>query len=181
MNYLDIWNEHAILREGEVLKVYLDTRKKPTVGIGHLVLKKDNLSLGDTITKEQSRKFFEQDSDIAIKAALIQAKEIGITSDWFIAALISVNFQLGTGWTKKFFTTYPAIVSHDFDKAIANLKRSLWNKQTPVRVNDFIEALERAKDVVNDSIPNDVTAAPIYEEKLNPLQRLAGFFKSLFN
>ena len=145
MSYQAIWEKHAILREGERLTVYLDSLKKPTVGIGHLIRPRDGLKVGDKITKKQSREFFEADSRIATAAALKQAEEIGIMADWFIAALISVNFQLGVAWTRKFKTTYPAIVAHDYDRAIANLRRSAWYRQTPVRVEDFIVALERAK------------------------------------
>lgn len=146
--YLDIWYKHALIREGERLKVYKDSLGKPTVGIGHLVLPEDNLKVGDKITATRSKTFFEKDTVIAEQAALEQAGEIGVTTDKFIAALISVNFQLGTKWTKVFKTTYPLIVKHDFDKAIENLKKSRWYKQTPVRVYDFIKALKHAKETL---------------------------------
>lgn len=143
--YMKIWEEHAILREGKRLTVYKDSLGKPTVGIGHLVLPHDKLKVGDKITEEQARKFFIGDSQIAERAALEQAAEIGVETDDFIAALISVNFQLGIKWTKDFKTTYPAIVAHDFKTAIRNLRKSKWYKQTPVRVEDFIIALNESE------------------------------------
>lgn len=145
MSYISLWKKHAILREGKRLKVYKDSLGFKTVGIGHKVLPEDKLKLGDTITEEQCDLFFDRDTAEAESAALKQAKEIGIKADWFIAALISVNFQLGAGWTKEFKATYPAIVRHDFDVAIENLRQSKWYRQTPVRVEDFIHALEKAK------------------------------------
>lgn len=145
MSYRDMWLEKALLREGERLTVYVDTEGYPTVGIGHKVLPHDKLKVGDRITKERSRALFWEDTKIAEIAALRQAEEIGIKNDGFICALISVNFQLGTNWTKVFKTTYPAIVRGDFDTAINNLRRSKWYRQTPVRVEDFIRSLERAK------------------------------------
>ena len=72
------------------------------------------------------------------------AKEIGIETDDFILALTSVNFQLGTNWTKKFRTSYPNLVKGRWKQAIVGFKGSLWNKQTPVRVKDFVEAIELA-------------------------------------
>lgn len=149
MSYRSLWKKHALLREGEKLTAYLDTVGVATVGIGHKLLVCDKLKVGDKITKERSDAFFKKDSALATIAAKQQAKSIGIESDWFIAALISVNFQLGINWTRVFYGTYPAIVSHDFDKAINNLRRSDWYKQTPVRVEDFIAALERAKSFKN--------------------------------
>ena len=147
MGYMAIWNKHARLREGVRYVVYLDSLKKPTAGIGHLLTaaERKKYKVGASVSKEQVQTWFDQDTKKAERAALKQAKEIGIEADWFIAALISVNFQLGTNWTKKFKTTYPAIVRHDYDTAIRNLRKSRWYRQTPVRVEDFIEALERAK------------------------------------
>jgi hypothetical protein len=88
---------------------------------------------------------------------LEQAAEIGIKENWFIAALISVNFQLGTGWKNEFFTTYPAIVAGNFSLAIENLRSSKWYRQTPVRVEDFIEALRRAKELKSRPLPKTRT------------------------
>lgn len=145
MSYLSIWKKHAILREGKRLDVYKDSLGKLTVGIGHLVTPKDNLKKGDVITEAECQAFFEKDTKAAERAALTQAKEMNVTHDFFIAALISVNFQLGKAWKNKFKTTYPALVSGDYDTAIKNLRGSLWYKQTPVRVEDFIKAIEKLK------------------------------------
>lgn len=157
MSYRDMWLEKALLREGERLTVYVDTEGYPTVGIGHKVLPEEGLKVGDRITKARSRELFWQDTKTAEIAALRQAKEVGIKNDGFICALISVNFQLGTNWTKKFKTTWPAIVRGDFDTAISNLRRSKWYRQTPVRVEDFIRSLERAKMEYDRPLPKTRT------------------------
>ena len=148
MTYLEIWNEHAMLREGKKLFVYLDSVGKPTAGIGHLLTPSENkrYSVDDPVSNELVMRWFKADSAKATVAAKKQAAEMGNESDWFIAALISVNFQLGDKWAKKFIATYPAIVQGDFDKAIKNLYRSKWYRQTPTRVDDFIAALERVRD-----------------------------------
>jgi len=146
--YLKIWNKHARLREGVRHVVYLDSLGKPTAGIGHLLTAHERkvFKVGDPVSDTQVQAWFIADTHEAEQASLKQAAEIGVETDWFIAALISVNFQLGANWIKKFKTTYPAIVNHEYDRAIGNLRRSLWYKQTPVRVEDFIRALERARD-----------------------------------
>lgn len=154
-----LWREHAIKREGLSNVVYLDTLGKKTGGIGHLLTpaEREQYNVGDGITKKQVEQWFEQDSHKARRYAEAQAAEIGITAPWFIVALISVNFQLGGRWTKEFRTTYPAIVRHDFDTAIKNLTKSKWMKQTPVRVEDFIQALEKAKTFKNRPLPKTRT------------------------
>lgn len=139
---MKLWRVHALLREGKRNDVYLDSRSKLTVGIGHLVLKKDNLKFGDIIDDERIDSFFENDSAIALSLAKEQAKEIGIYTPEFIATMISVNFQLGN-FSKVFYGTYPLLVSGDYRQAVQNLKRSLWYKQTPVRVFDLINSIEK--------------------------------------
>ena len=136
--------KHLKLREGERLTVYQDSLGKPTVGVGHLVKTEDNLKIGDQITKTRSDHFLKQDVAKALDAAYKQADELGKHSEDFILALTSVNFQLGTGWTKKFYNTYPKLVSGDFEGAIEGFKKSKWAKQTPVRVNDFVKAIRLA-------------------------------------
>src|SRR5438093_348408 len=87
-------------REGVRTKVYLDSRGKPTVGIGHLVTPADKLKVGDEITDQQVSEFFKKDSAEAVSAAKSQAAKAGISDSNFLVYLASVNFQLGTSWYK---------------------------------------------------------------------------------
>lgn len=159
------FKKHIILREGEVRVnmnhvkrrqysiddigkhiVYEDSLGKPTVGWGHLVLKKDNLKVGDLIDDQRAEEFFKKDSAKALRAAYKQAKELGHGQNKdFIVVLGSVNYQLGTAWPKTFKNTYKALKEKKYDSAILKLRASLWNRQTPVRVQDFIEAIEKLK------------------------------------
>lgn len=139
-----IWKDHAVLREGKKNTVYRDSLGKLTVGIGHLCCPEDRLSLGDRISDIQVDIYFVQDTDKALDKALRQWKEINKLTPAFLAALISVNFQLGD-FAQKFKNSYRLLVEHKFDQAISNLRESLWAKQTPVRVRDFIEAIEALK------------------------------------
>lgn len=132
-----------IKTEGYRNDVYKDTRGFLTVGIGHLVTKKDNLKLGQVITNAQVEKFFKADSDSAFKAAVSQAKELGKYNADMIVALTEVNFQLGPFWRSKFPNTWSLLKSGKKDAVIRNLKNSAWNRQTPVRVQKFAEAIQR--------------------------------------
>lgn len=139
----ELWQEHALRREGYRSRPYKDSLGKMTVGIGHLVKAGEDFHFGKTYPPEQLFKLFDEDSKPALEAALKQAEEIGCTTTHFIVALISVNFQLGTGWNVKFPQTYKALVEGRYDEAIRRLYGSKWFAQTPVRVEDFIEAIKR--------------------------------------
>ena len=58
--------------------------------------------------------------------------------------LISVNFQLGD-FKKKFPTTFNLLKTKKYVEAVDALNKSLWNKQTPVRVKDFVDAIKSLK------------------------------------
>jgi GH24 family phage-related lysozyme (muramidase) len=131
------------LREGRKNVVYLDSLGKPTVGIGHLVVPDDGLNVGDRITDQQVDAFFRQDSATAMSAARSQAAEAGITDSAFIPYLASVNFQLGTGWTRNFTRTWKLIIEGKYQEAAAEVAQSIWAKQTPVRLHDFQDALRK--------------------------------------
>lgn len=137
----DEFLEHLMNREGYRTRVYLDSLGKPTVGVGHLVTPEDNLKVGDVIPESRVLRFLQEDAAKAFDAAKAQAREIGVEDPDFILALGSVNFQLGTGWRRKFPQTWDHISNRRFDQACENLEKSLWNRQTPVRVKDFINAL----------------------------------------
>lgn len=142
---LDIARDRLIKNEGYSNIVYLDSLGKPTVGIGHLVTPFDNLKVGDEITDKQVIEFFNRDIQKAFFHARIQAHELkkGDNPE-FIAALVEVNFQLGTGWRNVFPNTWKALRSGDIATAINNLRKSLWASQTPKRVVNFIDEIEQA-------------------------------------
>lgn len=141
---------HLRKREGYRNVVYRDSLGKPTVGVGHLVKPSDNLKVGDKISDDQVMAFLEKDSSHAFEAAQKQAAELGVTDPRFVIALGSVNYQLGTGWRKKFPSTWAEMKDGNFAKAADKLETSLWNKQTPVRVDDFQKALALAENLKND-------------------------------
>jgi len=135
-----------IEKEGYRQDVYLDTRNLLTVGIGHLVLPRDNLKLGDTVSKQRVDEFFGQDIRAALIAAENQARELSALTDDFVKALIHVNFQLGTGWKDEHRKTWRYLKEGNYQAAAVETKNSAWYNQTPVRANDFSNAILRLRD-----------------------------------
>jgi GH24 family phage-related lysozyme (muramidase) len=130
-----------VLREGCRTTVYPDSRGLPTVGIGHLVVSADNLQLGDVISNDRVNALFAADSAAVLAAAWEQSALAGIASADFIPYLASVNFQLGTEWTQKFPHTWQMIKDGRYAAAADALNGTLWQHQTPVRTQDFQDAL----------------------------------------
>lgn len=133
-----------VLHEGRRNDAYLDSKGILTVGIGHKVLPEDNLRLGDRISDEMVERLFAQDTAKAFAAAKEQALELGKYDAGLIAALTSVNFQLGTAWRGKFTNTWNDLKRGNVAGAISRLQQSEWMKQTPVRVAAFIDSLQGA-------------------------------------
>lgn len=127
-----------VQEEGRRNVVYNDSRGVPTVGIGHRVLASDRLKVGDSIDNARIDQLFTNDISIAFSAAKRQAKEIKKYNADMIARLTSVNFQLGTGWTKKFPNTWTHLREGNSRQAVSNILVSVWAQQTPNRANAFV-------------------------------------------
>lgn len=129
-------------REGKRYDVYLDSVGKPTVGIGHLVLKEDNLKVGDRVTEEQIAIWFNEDIKKALNKAIVQCQELGIHNEEILNIFISANYQLGD-FKKVFNTTFDLIKNKKYAKAILNIATSKWMQQTPIRAGDMISAITK--------------------------------------
>tara|TARA_R110002020_G_scaffold431932_1_gene642006 strand:- start:361 stop:822 length:462 start_codon:yes stop_codon:yes gene_type:complete len=146
--------EHLELKEGNVEYVYLDTLGKPTCGVGHLLTEEECklYKVYENVDKEIRDQWLEEDAKKAWEAAAQQMQDLRIEDPEFIIALGSVNFQLGTRWMDKFPSAYKALSSKDYDEAIKQVStgsgkngQSKWKEQTPVRVKDFVEAIDKLK------------------------------------
>ena len=145
---------HLELREGNVDHVYLDTLGKPTCGVGHLLTKKERslYKVNEKVNKKIRDQWVEEDGQKAWDAAVQQLQDLNIDNLEFIIALGSVNFQLGTRWMNKFPSAYRALADKDYDEAIKQVStgsgkdgQSRWKEQTPVRVEDFVTAIDKLK------------------------------------
>ena len=153
MKYND-YLEHLELREGNEERVYLDSLGKPTCGVGHLLTERERqvYQVGDEVSEEQRTAWLEADAAKAWEAAAQQIEDLGIEQAEFIIVLGSVNFQLGTRWMDKFPSAYKALKNKDYDEAIRQVStgsgkdgQSKWKEQTPVRVEDFVIAIDKLR------------------------------------
>tara|TARA_R110002167_G_scaffold238584_3_gene443740 strand:+ start:90 stop:584 length:495 start_codon:yes stop_codon:yes gene_type:complete len=149
--------KHIELREGSKKEVYLDTLNKPTGGIGHLLTKEEikEYPVGSKLSSEIIDQWFEEDVRKSLAACNSQCTLLGVYDKEFKIALTSVNFQLGTKWYRKFPNAWHCLCHKEYTEAIDELMYynkkekdySLWYKQTPVRVLDFVNAI---KDIIGE-------------------------------
>ena len=140
--------------ECNVDHVYLDSLGKPTCGVGHLLTEQEcrQYDVGERVSQRIRDNWLDQDAQRSWDAAAQQMQELNIRDPEFIIALGSVNFQLGTNWMNKFPSAYRALYDRDYDEAIRQVStgsgrngQSRWMEQTPVRVRDFVEAIDKLK------------------------------------
>lgn len=134
--------EFMLSREGCEYKVYKDSLGKLTGGIGHLILKEDNLKEGDSISDELIDKWFVKDIQTAKNKAIVQCQELDIHNEEILNIFISANYQLGD-FKKVFNTTFDLIKNKKYAKAILNIAISKWMQQTPIRAGDMISAITK--------------------------------------
>tara|TARA_X000001382_G_C3174631_1_gene180668 strand:- start:2229 stop:2726 length:498 start_codon:yes stop_codon:yes gene_type:complete len=149
--------KHIELREGCKKEVYLDTLGKPTGGIGHLLTKKELklYPVGSELSDKVINKWYQEDIEEALDACNSQCILLGLYEKEFKIALTSVNFQLGTKWYRKFPKAWHNLCHEKYQEAIDEImyydkekqEYSLWYKQTPVRVLDFVNAI---KDIIGE-------------------------------
>ena len=94
-----------------------------------------------TVPKETLEAWAQADVKKAYDAGVAQASTLGVSDQNFINALASVNFQSGTSWNTIHTQTWAYMVAKEWEKAASEVQKSLWYKQTPVRVEDFQIAL----------------------------------------
>ncbi len=148
--------EDLKLDEGRDLTVYPDGFNKETgaqlwsVGYGHQLVPGDGINPGDTITQERALDLLHKDATERFNAGQKQALQVGgfgVADKHITLGLAKVNYQLGMGWEKKFYESWPAIKDGRFEEAIGNIRESDWHGQTKNRAEDFIETLEYAIEI----------------------------------
>jgi GH24 family phage-related lysozyme (muramidase) len=144
---LNMAKSHIRQKEGVRYEGYLDSEGFLTIGIGHKVLPGEPYELGKSISEAEVQRLFARDIQTAFQAAKEQARDLGKYNAEFIAALTSVNYQLGVNWVNKFPQTYTDLKNDNAQQAITRLRNSKWNTQTPVRVSAFIQAIEQTYGV----------------------------------
>jgi lysozyme len=81
--------------DGMILKVYVDSKGFPTVGLGHKVLPVDNLRVGDTISVERAREFAR--INLAESESAINRRVRVPLHQHEYDSLVSISFNAGPG------------------------------------------------------------------------------------
>jgi len=145
--------EHIKQEEGVVYESYLDSLKKPTGGVGHLLTEEEQKlypikyvngkAIGTKIPANVVEQWLQEDLQWAKKAATQQAKKIEDATPEFINSLAAVNFQLGPEWYKEHKDTWKYLTTGQYEKAAKEVFDSKWHTQTPRRTNAFSEAIKK--------------------------------------
>ena len=139
--------EQIMFEEGVKYEIYRCSEGYPTAGIGHLITEWDedyfDKPVGTKVSKEQVAKWFEADLGVAI-ADMNQFTE-GMEIDDNIKECVTEKvFQLGLPRLNKFKKFKQALLDGDIETAQAEMKDSLWYKQTTNRAERLIEKLGKS-------------------------------------
>lgn len=122
------------------MRWYKDSLGKLTGGYGHLQKPGEDKLV---VTQALADKWLVEDIGAARLSALAECEQLPFYTQELLDVLVSVNYQMGTEWEKKFPSTFQLMKDGKFDEAAWALESSLWAKQTPVRVRDLQRALWR--------------------------------------
>ena len=62
-----------------------------------------------------------------------------------LGAILNMQFQLGSGSDEQFVNSFRFVAARDWSRAAANLRQSLWAKQTPARAARVIKMIEMGR------------------------------------
>lgn len=115
--------EAMIEEEGVRYTVYRDVAGYPTVGVGHLILPEDGLSIGDTVSYGEAMRFLENDLETAEDAVKRLVGDLPINQHEF-DALVDLVFNVGEGNVSenKSPRLNAAIAAGDYDAIAAELE-----------------------------------------------------------
>lgn len=153
-------------REGEILHAYLDTKKIPTIGVGHTgFVDGQPVKIGMTITKEKSDILLMADLRTSENAVNSSLPATGIKQNQF-DALVSLAFNIGSGAYVK-STVARLLKTGDIQGAGKAIM--MWNKPAEIigrrttEYNQFFEnSITPAKPVtVNPVAPSNIPTAHV--------------------
>ena len=143
---LEELKEHIKFEEGVKYEIYNDHLGYKTFGVGHLVRATDpekEMSVGTKVSKMRVAECFEADLYVAINdmEKFTEGMEI---DDNIKECVTEMVFQLGLPRLNKFKKFKQALLDGDIKTAQAEMKDSLWYKQTTNRAERLIEKLGKS-------------------------------------
>lgn len=177
--------------EGYKSRIYRDSLGFPTIGVGHLLTKRTDLSeealwqiverdLGKStgtrrhLTNDEIDSLLRKDiravrREIPKHATLSTAYNSVGKARKFV--LENMCFQLGVGGANKFKNTLQLVIAEEWEDAYKNMLKSLWAKQTPNRANRVALAL-RNGNLYHYPIPSNAGKRPSSENEPNLEQKI---------
>lgn len=115
--------------EGRRLAVYADTRGNLTVGIGHLVLASDHLTLHQPITSLQCAQYLAHDIETAWHGVLTLWPHAEALPEIVQQVLANMCFNMGLKTLSTFNGLIAAVDHRDWQAAATHMEQSRWYAQ----------------------------------------------------
>lgn len=144
MQNISLLQKVLIRHEGSRTQVYKDSLGLPTVGVGHLVLSKDNLNVGDTITPQQLQAFFDADCTRSIHIAASVCSTLSTLDDVRWVVVVSLAFNMGNRLAG-FPMFLAALNKGDYKEAATQLENSKWYTEVGRRGPELCNAMLTGK------------------------------------
>ena len=125
----DALKQALIEEEGIRYSVYTDVAGNPTIGVGHLVLPEDNLSVGEHVSHDRVMGFLTKDLKAAEAGVLTMLGDLKVYQHEF-DALVDLVFNVGIGGVSEHRSPKlnAAIDAGDYTAIAAELDyTSAWN------------------------------------------------------
>ena len=149
---LEELKEHIKFEEGVKLNdngehiLYNDSLGYKTLGIGHLVKATDpenEMEVGTVVSQERVDECFEADLYVAINDMEKFTEDMNVDEN-VKECITHMVFQLGLPRLNKFKNFKQALLDNDIETAQAEMKNSLWYRQTTNRADRLIEKLGKS-------------------------------------
>ena len=149
---LEELKEHIKFEEGVKLNdngehiLYNDSLGYKTLGIGHLVKATDpenEMEVGTVVSQERVDECFEADLYVAINDMEKFTEDMNVDEN-VKECITHMVFQLGLPRLNKFKNFKQALLDGDIKTAQAEMKDSLWYRQTTNRADRLIEKLGKS-------------------------------------
>ena len=143
---LEELKEHIKFEEGVKYEIYNDHLGYKTFGVGHLVRASDpenEMEVGTKVSKMRVAECFEADLYVAIND-MEKFTEGMVIDDNIKECVTEMVFQLGLPRLNKFKKFKQALLDGDIETAQAEMKDSLWYRQTTNRAERLIEKLGKS-------------------------------------
>lgn len=133
--------------EGERLTVYRDSEGYPTVGVGHLVLVKEQLQVGDVITFERMDELFATDLTLALQRCAWMIPQWQEHPDEVQCILANMSFNLGNR-LGAFVRMLDALAAKDYAMVADEMQQSHWYTQVGDRGHELVDRMRRVAQEV---------------------------------